>query len=426
MYSIQSPQENPAWRDIIFNSALNVLTIFVVSLRLYSRRLTRAGFGWDDGFILAATLLVNGMLIAAGFLIYLGFGLPQNNVEPDDRKKVTELDRLFRLLFLFCICAVKLSALFFYLRVFGTRVLCSNMPSDPRGNRNTNPSTNTSLRGIRSFLRQFRRFAPWASRRSLYIFIICVVIAWLIANVIQELAVCPPKAPLCVHQRNTDLAICVFNAVGDLLILLLPLWPVWKLSMSKSTKIGISVVFLLGTVTIIVAFLRFEAIVHTAYGGDYNATGMKAVNYAILEPNLAILCMSLPMLKPVVRKAIAHCKSKFQDRNGGKFTQWWTGRLSRVFAKPKEESASGANNGNARNLQSSPPDVTHSEVQPPAVPLPARLRDGHRRSGAGTQSRNGNRSFTPRAGGLRRADSHGSSQEELMSFAEFLRSTTVS
>ncbi|TRX90673.1 hypothetical protein FHL15_008448 [Xylaria flabelliformis] len=431
MYSIQSPDENPAWRDIIFNSVLNVLTIVVVSFRLYSRRVTRAGFGWDDGFILAATLLVNGMLIAAGFLIYVGFGLPVNKVASDDRKKITELDRLFRLLFLLCICFVKLSGLFFYLRVFGTRVLCSKLP-DPSSNGNTDPGTDNSLRGIiRLFLRAFRRFAQGLSRRSLYIFMVCVVIAWSIANVIQELAVCPPKAPLCVHQRSTDLAICVFNAVGDLLILLLPLWPVWKLQLSKGTKIGISLVFLLGTVTIIVAFLRFEAIAHTEYGANYNATGMKAVNYAILEPNLAILCMSLPMVKSLILKAVSRCKSKIQGRNegswwprqpfAGKFTQWWTGGLSRVFAKPKEEPASSGNNGNANNLQSSPPDGTHSEFQPPAVPLPARLRDDHRHSGAGTQHRNGDRSLTPRAGGLWRAESHGSSEEELMDLAEFLR-----
>lgn len=57
----------------------NILTIVVIGLRLYSRRLTRAGFGWDDGFIVLSTLLVNAMLIVAGFrkpffppLLYLG------------------------------------------------------------------------------------------------------------------------------------------------------------------------------------------------------------------------------------------------------------------------------------------------------------------------------------------------------------------
>jgi hypothetical protein len=55
--------------------------------------------------------------------------------------------------------------------------------------------------------------------------------------------------------------------------------------------------------TIIVAFLRFGAIMQTDYGGNYSGTAMKSLNYAILEPNLAILCISLPMLQPLFRKA---------------------------------------------------------------------------------------------------------------------------
>ncbi|KAI1742351.1 hypothetical protein F4680DRAFT_445914 [Xylaria scruposa] len=438
MYSIQAPDENPAWRYIIFNSVLNVLTIIVVSFRLYSRRLTRAGFGWDDGLILAATLLVNGMLILAGFLIYLGFGLPLNKVAHDDRKRVTELDRLFRLLFLLCLCSVKLSALFFYVRVFGVRTLSSNRLPNPRSGGNTNLGVDTFLHWIRSFSCPFCRFAQGVSLRSTYIFFMYVVIAWSIANVIQEVAACPPNGPMCVEQRRTDLGICVFNAVSDVLIFLLPLWPIWKLQMGRSSKIGLSFLFLLGTVTIIVAFLRFVAIANTDYGGDYNATGMKAVNYAILEPNLAILCMSLPMAKPLLLKAIPYCRSKFQGRNGGSFPDWWTknpfagrfthrwtGELLRVFSKPKEASASSGNSNIAKNHQSPLPNGTISNSQLPAIPLPLRLRsDGRRRSRAGAQYGNGDETLVSGAGGLWRADSHGSLEDivELISVYQAARS----
>jgi len=73
---IHSPDVNPAWRDIIVNAVFNVLGIVVVCLRLYSRRLTRAGFGWDDGLIVVSTLIVNGMLIVTGFReFYFSFHL---------------------------------------------------------------------------------------------------------------------------------------------------------------------------------------------------------------------------------------------------------------------------------------------------------------------------------------------------------------
>lgn len=85
------------------------------------------------------------------------------------------------------------------------------------------------------------------SLRFTYIFLIYVVIAWSVANIVQELVVCPPHKPMCAYQRNTDLGICVFNAGGDLLILLLPLRPIWRLQMDKGTKMGLTLVFLLGT-----------------------------------------------------------------------------------------------------------------------------------------------------------------------------------
>ncbi|RYC59147.1 hypothetical protein CHU98_g7060 [Xylaria longipes] len=430
MYSIQAPDENPAWREIIFNSVFSILTIMVVGLRLCSRRLTRAGFGWDDCFILIATLLVNGMIVVAGFLIYLGFGLSVRQIAPGDLKKVTELDRTFRLLFLLCICVVKLSALFFYLRVFGTRTLCSNRISHSSSSNNTNPGTNTSLSDIRLFLRPFCRFTQGFSLRFTYIFIICVVVAWSVANIVQELAVCHPDKPMCASQRNTDLGICVFNAGGDLLILLLPLWPIWRLQMNQGTKMGLSFVFLLGIVTTAVAFLRFEAIVHTDYGGDYNRTAMKSVNYAILEPNFAIMCISLPMLQPPLRKALSYVKTKLGGRTGGrftnswarnplgnKFTHWRNGGLSRIFTTPKEVSASSGNSNSTNIPKSPPPKGAHVDFQPPAIPLSLRPSSDGRRSGTGTRDTNGGGSLVSRARSLWRTDSHGSSQDELVELA---------
>ncbi|KAI0441251.1 hypothetical protein F4803DRAFT_576793 [Xylaria telfairii] len=424
MYSIRGSQENPAWHDIIFNAVFNVLTIGVVGLRLWSRRLTRAGFGWDDCFILIATLLVNGMLEAEGFLIYLGFGLPAHKIAPDNIKKITELDRTFRFLFLLCICAVKLSALFFYLRVFGTRTLHSNRVPHLSSSDNDNPGTNT---GLQLSLHRFCRFTQRPSLRFTYIFLIYVVIAWSVANIIQELVVCPPHNPMCAYQRNTDLGICVFNAGGDLLILLLPLWPIWRLQMNKGAKMGLTLVFLLGTVTIVVAFLRFEAIVNTDYGGDYSGTAMKSADYAILEPNFAILCISLPMLQQLLCKVVSHFNEKSRGRSGDRFSNWWarsplmntfarwrTEGLSRIFATSEGASSSSRNNSSGTNPQGSLPQV---DIQPSAIQQVLKPSSDDRRSGTGTQGRDGDESRAPRTKSLWRTNSHGSSLHELMDFA---------
>ncbi|KAI1111160.1 hypothetical protein F5Y14DRAFT_464964 [Nemania sp. NC0429] len=346
MNPIHFPDENPAWRDIIVNAVFNTLTIVVIGLRFYSRRLTGAGLGWDDGFIMFSTLLVNAMLIVAGFLISLGFGLPQHEIPHNTMPKIIELGRAFRLLFLFCICTVKLSALFFYLRVFGNHTLHANMISR---NTNTNsgggsgPQAESKKTPVSAFpflpsIRSCWELVRMPSLRLVYIAFIYVVVVWSVVNVVRELTACGLDKRICAANRVTDLETCVFNSAGDLLIFALPLWPIWRLQMARNAKVGLSIVLMLGTLTILVAFLRFEAIVNTEYAGDYNRTAMKSTNYAILEPNLAILCISLPMLQPLLRKARSHVRIGSRGRTD---TEWAGSSISSSSRHRRDNASRG-------------------------------------------------------------------------------------
>lgn len=105
--------------------------------------------------------------------------------------------------------------------------------------------------------------------------------------------------------------------------------------------------------TIVVAFLRFEAIVHTDYDNNYNATAMKSFNYAILEPNLAILCISLPMLQPLFRKARGLYQTDSSNRNPNGLSGCWPGRC---FSSTATQTSSSSQN--------------NSTTKSPAKPLP--------------------------------------------------------
>ncbi|KAI1198957.1 hypothetical protein F5X97DRAFT_333070 [Nemania serpens] len=412
MIPIHTADENPAWRDIIFNSVFNILTIVVIGLRLYSRRLTRAGFGWDDGFIVLSTLLVNAMLIVAGFLISLGFGLPQSEIPRDTFPKIMELSRTFRLLFLFCICTVKLSALFFYLRVFGSRTVHASALSHTN---NANAESKTpvatfSLARARSCWRSFWNFVWRPSLRLVCIVLIYVVIVWSIINVVRELTICGFTKHICAGHRVTDLETCVFNASGDLLIFLLPLWPIWRLQMGRNAKIGLSIVLMLGTFTILVAFLRFEAIVHTDYAGDYNRTAMKSINYSILEPNLAILCISLPMLQPLLRKARsrAHIRIRSVCRTG------WAG------VRRRDNNTSSSGTGDTSTASSAPRSAC-ANIEPPAAAA-VLSRAGTEHDGATTDwnsSRNRDRdeNLITKVKRVWTMESRGPSQDEIVELA---------
>ncbi|KAI2624511.1 hypothetical protein GGS21DRAFT_324051 [Xylaria nigripes] len=370
MSSASTQDASSTWlRIILVNAALNGLTVFVVGLRWWSRRLTRAGLGWDDGCALAAVVFLNAMLLVLGLLIGRGFGIPTGQIDRGNARTITVLGHLFRFLFLCCLCFVKLSALFFYLRVFGTRVLSSNLHSNSSANLNDTNNSRPASSYIRPSLRSLGdmiRKKP--SRRQIYIFLIILVILWTIANLIQEVAVCDVTRPMCKKQRPTDLGICIFNAAGDLVILLLPLWPIWRLQMKKTTKIGLSIVFLLGIVTIFVAFLRFESILRTEYGGDFNRTALRSANYAILEPNLAILCISLPMLQPLLRHATLYLSGCFSALRKISTTLTHTLSTSR-FTDPSPASGNNSNGRNSNISQSKDAPVSYQGAPDEGEPL---------------------------------------------------------
>ncbi|KAI1165954.1 hypothetical protein F5B18DRAFT_668482 [Nemania serpens] len=419
MTPIHTPDENPAWRDIIVNAVFNTLAVVVIGLRLYSRRLTRAGFGWDDGFIVLSSLLVNAMLIVTGFLISLGFGLPQREVPHETASKIMELGRTFRLLFLFCICTVKLSALFFYLRVFANRTLQANTLS--HGNTaNTESKTPVStfpFPRMRSYWRSFWEIVRRPSIRLVSIVLIYVVIAWSVINVIRELTICGITKHICAGHRVTDLETCVFNSAGDLLIFILPLWPIWRLQMSRNAKIGLSIVLMLGTLTILVAFLRFEAIVHTDYAGDYNRTAMKSINYAILELNLAILCISLPMLQPLLRKARGHGQGHVPIGSVRRTTEWaGTRRWDHNTSYGPSSSISG---GKSSTVGSSPRSGCANIELPAAVLARAGTDDevatDRNRNGSRDKSRDEN--LIAKVKRVWSMESRGSSQDDIVEMA---------
>ncbi|KAJ8122666.1 hypothetical protein ONZ43_g1194 [Nemania bipapillata] len=189
-------------------------------------------------------------------------------------------------------------------------------------------------------------------------------------NVGQELTVCGISKPMCARQRDTDLSICVFNSVSDLIIFVLPLWPIWRLQMEKGAKIGLSIVLLLGTITILVAFLRFEAIVHTDYDDQYNSTAMKSFNFAILEPNLAILCISLPMLQPLIRKVRGQGESF--NRSPSRPSSCWAGNC---FGDTLTQLSSGSvKDTNGKSTVSPAPESARVNIELSVVS--ARAGDG--------------------------------------------------
>lgn len=118
------------------------------------------------------------------------------------------------LLYTTSITTVKLSVLFFYLRVFVNK-------------------------GLRLAVKLTMGF----------------IMLWTLGNVLQVFLICRPFAATygavkgkCGNQVASYIAIGCFNVVTDLIVLTLPIPTVWSLQMPKMTKLGVTGILLIGLV----------------------------------------------------------------------------------------------------------------------------------------------------------------------------------
>lgn len=100
-----------------------------------------------------------------------------------------------------------------------------------------------------------RIFVPAGTRNALFWtshVLLCVVITFYIALIFAENLSCIPREKIwnplvpggrCISQQALITAASSINLVADLTILVLPQMVIWKLHMSTSKKIGLSIIF---------------------------------------------------------------------------------------------------------------------------------------------------------------------------------------
>ncbi|RYC80049.1 hypothetical protein BFJ63_vAg17071 [Fusarium oxysporum f. sp. narcissi] len=130
---------------------------------------------------------------------------------------------------------------------------------------------------------------------------------WTLGNVLQVFLICRPFAAsydptvkgTCGNQVSSFIAIGAFNAITDVLILSLPLPVLWSLQARTSTKVGLTIIFSIGLLVSVVAIIRIISLASVDVKGDLTGTMVWAAFLSTVEPNLAIVCVSLPMLAPL-------------------------------------------------------------------------------------------------------------------------------
>ncbi|KAH7312758.1 hypothetical protein B0I35DRAFT_452546 [Stachybotrys elegans] len=319
--------------------------VISVGVRFYVRFIKGVNLWWDDWLCLAALPQGIAMVVIQGLYTRLGVGY-------DITETFMNIPLILRLLvayeFIFasCIASIKLSMLCFYLRIF----------------------VNDGL-------------------RKLTIYTIYFVSAWSIGNILQVFLICRPfrktYEPLtpgtCGDQVGSFIAIGAFNLITDILILGLPLKTIWDLQMKTHAKIGITIAFLFGLTVSGVAIARIVSLLELDL---MNLTGtmIYADFWSAFEPNLGIICITLPMLGPTFTNCTVRAKTtspssgpsgSSYNQNSKSFNRLHDAPegfpLDTVYAENVNRAAKGAQRHSVREDESfSGSETALAQAHPPA------------------------------------------------------------
>ncbi|KAF1944898.1 hypothetical protein EJ02DRAFT_478672, partial [Clathrospora elynae] len=166
-----------------------------------------------------------------------------------------------------------------------------------------------------SILLQYRRiFTVRELRIPLHVvMVICVLLG--ITTLFTSIFTCVPvsaywqilKQPSakCIPDKTLWYTNAGLNITTDLLVAFLPVRVIWKLQISKHQRFALLGILTIGWVVCVVSFLRLHALtVLVAHPQDNSWYGSATAYWSAIEVNLAIVCASLPALKPLVATVI--------------------------------------------------------------------------------------------------------------------------
>ncbi|KAL4783836.1 hypothetical protein BJX76DRAFT_368090 [Aspergillus varians] len=255
--------------------AFSILSVIAVSLRLLAHRLAQKPWTASDWFIIAACVFAVGLqsisitgVIQAG----IGYGHVQDiAMNPKyGTAPITKLSKLIiplQFLWVLSLSCTKVSILFLYIRIFPVRWL---------------------------------NWSSWAT--------ISVIVAWAMATILAGCLICRPFAfnwdpsipgGKCGNQVTSFTVTGVINLLTDVVVLVLPMPSLSRLQMAMYKKVTLIAVFGLGIVTCIISALRISTLADMNFA-DITYTIPRANIFSGMEPCLAVILASVPMMRPLL------------------------------------------------------------------------------------------------------------------------------
>lgn len=236
--------------------------------RLLARRLTKQPLLWDDWLIVVGLVFAWSCCIIQLIGVRIAhYGRHAHYATPESTVKYFQLLYALQITYPLAITFVKFSIILFYRRIFHV------------------PSTVKPLLAIG-----------------------IIVAAWSIAMVLVAIFSCVPvhafwtmeEPRTCVKALPYFLGVAIPNVTTDVVMLLLPIPWIWKLVISLSQKIALSLIFILGGFVTIISALRMVTVIETQGQMDFTWSLVPLGIWNVVETNVGVLLACLPSMRPLL------------------------------------------------------------------------------------------------------------------------------
>ncbi|KZL74681.1 integral membrane protein [Colletotrichum tofieldiae] len=253
----------------IFTIGLPALTTITVALRCVARLQVTTQLWWDDWAALVALgfiIVMSGLGLASA---NLGFGFHYWDIEPRNGMAILKIMYAQQMFYIFVQVFAKASICCFYSRVFISK-----------------------------------RFQ--LATKSFMIFLFVHGLMFLLLLVFQ----CSPIQSIwdrSIEGRCLNITAIVYGGAAcsileDIVLIIMPIPELLKLQLGKKKKLALVFMFGLGSFACVASMVRLQYLVSFADSVDPTWENIMAIIWSAVELNLAIICGSLPALRPLLKQ----------------------------------------------------------------------------------------------------------------------------
>lgn len=145
----------------------------------------------------------------------------------------------------------------------------------------------------------FKKMA-WIVSIFVFSWVICITFLFIFICIPVEKLWYPDIPGRCINQVGTWIANAASTIFTDVVILMLPLPPIWKLQLGRSEKIGLTTAFALGFFVVFASAYR-TSVLFTYSNSDPTYTLAPTVGWTDIEMSAGIVSANLPTMLPVLK-----------------------------------------------------------------------------------------------------------------------------